>query len=343
VAAIPAGRAGAALTLASPWTLFSRAFDARYAADPQAFWTAALLVHLLGWLWLGLASFFLPRAWQEKARARGGVTWRPTAPGITKSPVGAGSRIGKIREDPICWLAARSSELGRLPWWLALPAAASALLIGGVFLGQMVVLMGVWGCALGLHLLFAVGVAWETCHFFAGLRRSGMLELLLVTPLSTAGLVQAQEKALRRQFLGPVVLIAATEYALLLGHALFRLTHETGFDFLALMAIAWVCLGSGLVIWVTDMLAAAKVGLWMGLGARRPATAWARTVVYVLVGPWLLSLVPGILCFGFTSPVMLFIKNLVFITWAGSRLQSDLRATLHTGGGRAHWMSAGGP
>jgi hypothetical protein len=308
----------------SPWTLFSHAFDTGYVTDPGAYWTAAILVNLLGWLWLVLASVMLPRAWQEKA-LRTGLTRRflgsAGARFSVRDPV---TRARLLTINPLFWLAARAGQHGRLLWLVVVPASATAMIVAGVFLDQPGVLLGAWGCSLGLKAIVVLWVAWEACHSFGTLRQSGTLELLLVAPLRVAQVVQGEELALRRLFFGPVALLGGTELAIFTVQCLYQLGRGSGSD-PAVVIFGGILLGSGLAVWVLDMMAVAHVGLWMSLVSQRPTQAWARTILLVLAAPLLLSVMPGIFCCGVTAPVMLVAKDIAFISWAQGKLRTDFR------------------
>jgi hypothetical protein len=319
-----AGFVTPALALASPWTAFRLAFAAEYARDPVAFQTAALLVNGMGWLWLALASVLLPRSWQEKALRARPSTGALARAGARWSLINPAKRARMIAINPILWLAARTSQRGRLIWAVTIVASLAAIGVAVACLDQMGVLLTLWLCGLGVKALMAVWVAWEACHSFTNLRASGMLELLLAAPLPVIRLVQGEEMALRRLFLGPFLVLAGTEVAIFVIQSLYQLAMgDTGEP--AVVFIGGALVGGGLVAWVLDLLAVAHVGLWMSLISRRPAQAWARTLLLVLIGPLFLAVMPGLLCCGVTIPVMLVAKDVAFISWAQNRLQTDFR------------------
>jgi hypothetical protein len=320
------GWLGSTLGLASPWTLFQTAFESSYLLNPQRFWEAALVVHLLGWLWLLLASVLLPWAWQEKrqssARAPGAFL-RGTAV-FGKSEPAVRARL--LAVNPVLWLATRDRLHGRLLWAAVGAASAVALGVAATFIDQPSVLLKLWCYGLGLHLLMAIWVAWEACHSFCELRRSGLLELLLASPLRLFQIVQGEELALRRLFLGPLALLAATEVAILAVHGVYLAARGGASDALGTVAIMGALMLLALALWVFDLIAVARVGLWFSLVSRRPAQAWAKTVLWVLLAPTLVSIAPAPLCCGVTTPLLLFAKDLLFINWAKTKLRYDLRA-----------------
>src|SRR5436190_14099639 len=69
VAVVPALAAtfnlGTSLSIWSPFTAFWLHSANQYQAAPEAYWRALWIPHLISWLWLALASFLLPRLWQQ--------------------------------------------------------------------------------------------------------------------------------------------------------------------------------------------------------------------------------------------------------------------------------------
>src|SRR5262249_9209416 len=71
-------------------------------------WLNLLATHLLGWLFVGLATFYLPRGWQDAAsRARWNLRtwWRNLSLG--KPAVRVRIRRTLLERNPFLWLAAR--------------------------------------------------------------------------------------------------------------------------------------------------------------------------------------------------------------------------------------------
>jgi hypothetical protein len=72
-------------------------------------------------------------------------------------------------------------------------------------------------------------------------------------------------------------------------------------------------------LFMLDAAAISRVGLWLGLTQRRPGQAVAKTIVYVLVLPWVTLIVPIIGCFG------IVLWPAFWIHWASQRLNERFR------------------
>ncbi len=129
---------------------------------------------------------------------------------------------------------------------------------------------------LTLNLLLKGWVASEAGRQLAEDRKSGALELLLSTSITVREILRGQSLALKRQFLGPLVLV------LLVGGIFMccdtgTIDEEKPF---------WLCLwGGGMVMLVADLTALYWVGLWQGLTAKNPNRAVSGTVGCVLALP----------------------------------------------------------
>ncbi|MCX6903231.1 MAG: hypothetical protein NTW03_07085, partial [Verrucomicrobia bacterium] len=132
--------------------------------------------------------------------------------------------------------------------------------------------------------------------------------------------------ALRRLFFGPVALLAGTELAVAGTFSACAFASQGPGAFIEVIVVNAV-VALGILLWVLDLVAVAQTGLWFGLVSRRPGQAWAKTVLWVLAGPVLLSLPLFAICCGVVFvPVVLPVKDILFINWAKARLRSDFRA-----------------
>lgn len=320
------GAIGRALALGSPWTSFHLAFESAYARAPRDFWQALLVVHLLGWIWLALASVALPYAWQEKIRGQGRrarkISPEKAAPLATRAKA---RRDRLLEHDPILWLAAGDDRRGRLVWVPVIMVSLAVALVWWTFPQTPGALVLAWGCCFVLHLLFVMHVAWEACHLFGGLRRSGLFELILATPLSVPEIIRGHDRALRRLFQSPLVTLMAVEMLLAIAHAA-RVLLEGQADEPAIGAMISIGLvATGLTIFVLDVLAVVRMGMWLSLRGGKPAQAWGWTLLWVEGLPWLVCLLSVFVCCGAATPMVLIAKSIVILTGANTQLQRDLR------------------
>jgi ABC-type transport system involved in cytochrome c biogenesis permease component len=106
--------------LLSPLFAFNNT-DSFHARD---FWFCIIIVHVMGWGFLALASWLAPKTWQDKPIRIGlGGRWRF----LLFNSAGARSRSRiLLNKNPICWIIARDR-------WAANLARLALLLILGVF------------------------------------------------------------------------------------------------------------------------------------------------------------------------------------------------------------------
>lgn len=244
-----------------------------------------VFVHLTGWLMLVLASGLLPRMALERRSS----SKNAASPQSLQQRLVYGRAEGRRRHrhrmlerGAFAWLAGRDRCK---PWlvWFFLGSLAVIFLLTEWMSGAPFVLLdwqvGVW-MAFFVQGFLKVWVAAEVCSRLAEDRRAGALELLLCTSLSVRDMVRGQSRALRRQFLGPVLAVLAFDLwlwwkmpgnpsALAAGQGRWLLAALTGVFVLDLFAIAWV-------------------GRWRALAARRLNHALVETLALVLVLPWLL-------------------------------------------------------
>jgi ABC-type transport system involved in cytochrome c biogenesis permease component len=239
------------LSILSPGYLFTHVGHIK-AGD---FWFQLAAQNALGWLLLGLACFFTPRAWQEKSR-RGDATSR--ALGQQWRFGSASSRaVGRqklLNRDPLLWLASRDRWLRLMVWGSSI--VALVLLVWGVlndqnFIPTMSAIRAAPTATVSVStttntsttyvsystspisvshtisamILQTVGrllvpvielwVAVQAARFFVEAVRNGALELILVAPVGPDEIVRGQWKALRQTFMIPALTAALYSIAVL--------------------------------------------------------------------------------------------------------------------------------
>lgn len=327
------------VSLTTPLFPLMAAGDARLAAWGGAYWQSLMLVGFEVVVLLALASRRLAATWRDDAvEPVGGAEARATAGKVAHQPVRAGAG-----GDPIAWLV---SQLSGLRSWLWLAGAlAGSFPLALTFTGRFFGLRFLTGAYYAGSLTSAVIFAWMGSRFFQEARRSGLLEVLLSTPVGASDVVRGQWRALRRALIGPLILCVApgiiSWWNLLIlnsgrpaGGGIVLLLH-------ALSEVANTVLRPLALVWV---------GMWFGLRMRRPVSAVGWTLALVAVAPQLAGLgwhlavrllfgavlfapgLQGVMNFIFYDLVpSLFgpVVSLLFIRWAACRLSGDLRvATL---------------
>jgi ABC-type transport system involved in multi-copper enzyme maturation permease subunit len=318
--------------ISSPATGCFLAFDSNYAASPLSlinlpgcFWGNAALTHIYGWIFFGLACWFVPRSWQDAAVGRKMPSSLATPPARR-----ARIRLELLEINPFLWRVARSGRKSLLVWltmfvlvalwlayvrWLSLDYLEPGLDV--LILVQAGLVLKAW-------------LAVEASRTFSEDYHSGGLELLLSTPLQEKDIVRGQCMALWRQFGPPVI-------AVLLAHLFFMilLVRRWQFQERAYWLVIHVILGGFLV---GDMMALSWVGMWLGLIHRKPNRAALQALLRILVLPpvifvVLISLVrnPPVAA-AYTLWAFLGLgANLCFALQARTKLRSQFRTIVSEG------------
>jgi hypothetical protein len=280
-----------------------------YVTTPSLFWISLVVVQGLGWGLLFGARARLARAVQEDT----GAVLERSAEELERAKQAIGLahwEPAKEEAGPIQWLVYRQQGLGAGVWVLAVLGLTCSrwmslilqpLGVRGAFGFALVAWpLGVWGA------LFGGGMAaFVASRFFASVRRSGELELLLTTPLGAATIVPEQWKVLKRVFVWPVLMLQLLTLLPALG-GLMSLGRGVSsslppYILLAmLMNFANTFLGTTALCWLA---------LWFGLKARTQTGAVVWSVTLAQGVPWLLTLVLGFI------PLLPEFATLVFYAW----------------------------
>jgi hypothetical protein len=256
------------------------AFDSAFIRTGKAFWWSLASIHALGWLFLALASLIAPRSWKDRPAGAQRLRWneRLRAWSYGDPAERASFRRSLLNQNAYFWLAARARLKPAAVW------AALALLGCG----------WAWGLAkyhrdwlsefmyfatgVVLNLLMKVWFASETGRQLAADRTHGALELLLSTPLTVRDILRGQWLALKRQFLGPGIVVLAVFFIFMLASA----SEVSAADDRAAWLLFWASL---MVLLVADLTALYWVGLWQGLTAKNPNRATSAALTRIMVLP----------------------------------------------------------
>ena len=317
-------------TLQPPSTWFSpicswyHAGGKAYRLQPAVFWGSLGASHLVGWLLLGLATLTLARNWRKLHEPRAVRSAVPQS----RRWIGAPRAVLHGRENRHRAFAPVARAVLRLPRQRLLAYIAAAIsLLGSVWHAFMIKALGSgWAAGSGAVVfefaslgLFALLAG----RFFFESRRSGELELLLVTPVGAHGILREQRLALLRMFRGPLYLavigaIPAAVTTISVSHG----SEVTGL-LLAISQLANVALG---------ILAVCAVGMWFGTRVNSALAIAGCAVGLVAVLPVGLAYLLPVLFFGVAVKAwlvlvapLLVVKNLLFIGWAWARLRREFR------------------
>jgi ABC-type transport system involved in multi-copper enzyme maturation permease subunit len=311
----------------SPLSSFRLASSANYFHQAPAYWISLAICHGVGWMFLGLASWRLT-FFREKAESDGGWT-RIFAWNALRGQTRRRSEL--LDMNPVLWLLDDSCRLRWIAWSLSAVGGAALLLTAGlgttfgVFLNTYLA----WPFYFLLKVFFAI----QACRFFSEARRTGALELLCCTPMTSPSIISGQWMALRRIFLWPVIILILSQLACLcfLGGSIFPATASAsvvatngavitygaaatpppfsfmGFylPFLMLKQIANS---------IADFFAVGWFGMWLALSLQKPGAATGLAILYVLVLPAVVFCIPTLA------------TDAVFIVVGYSKLQQDFRA-----------------
>lgn len=180
-----------------PW-LISKQFSYTPASD---FWCNSLIT--LGWsiVFFVLAAVVLRRTWRSETSAYENSVWQKITPSwLKRSRQWKEQRATLLDENPFAWLASSDRHPERLAWGMVAVTAAIWLL-GWFVIGSN------WLTVPNFFITATlVNVELATIIMFAGSkrigedRRSGALEILLVTPIQPLEIINGQIEATRRQF-----------------------------------------------------------------------------------------------------------------------------------------------
>ncbi len=292
-----------ALLLPCPVYALSLTTQAFLPAPKQSalFWSV-VTVHGLSWLLLGLASGLVAASWQDKpveGWRRAWLNWR------RKRTFGTDRqrkwlRTALLRVNPFYWAAARARP--RPYYWRLLAIIALVWVWGSFKLGADWYNEAVYfSTAVLLNCTFKSWVASEAGRYLGQQRKDGTLEFVLSTPLSVKEILHGQWLALRRQFLGPFVVVIAVQLIFLAA----SLQRES-FSQNPINPIVWV---ASIIMLAADTVALCWTGMWGALTVKSPnAIPWV-TMTRLLAAPWGLFVVVQIMANLLVEP------NSVVYTW----------------------------
>ena len=314
------------LAMLSPFSGFIAANDAVYATDKTTFWAALMATHLGAWLLLAAATVTLQRNRHRVRLARGLKPARPQSRRLLGAPrVILFDRENRRRAfAPVARAVLRLRGQKSMAWLAALFAFTGSIcsVAAMVTLGSMV-------AAATTSVVFFVAstalFALMAGRFLLEARRSGELELLLVTPVGARGILREQRLAVLRLLMGPLYLV--TLGAIIEAAASFHLAGDgLGVVITNLCVVADSVLG---------ILAVCRVAMWFGTRVNNSLALMGCAVGLVVVAPLVvLWLVPFLLLGAsgaFESWLVLaalltVAKDLFFIWWADRKLRQEFRS-----------------
>jgi ABC-type transport system involved in cytochrome c biogenesis permease component len=274
-----------------PETAYMLIGDMEYAKGMKDFWWSVGTIHGLCWVLLAVASFIVPRSWQDKPPgakiARWRELWHSWSFGDAADRQAFRKRLLDI--NAFFWLAGRA-RLKPAHVWAAFAVAGCLWAWGWVEFRREWLNIGVYILtALVLSTMLKIWVASEAGRRLGEDRKMGALELLLSTPLTVRDILRGQFLALKRQFFGPLMFVLILEAVLML--ASLKGNHNSGEPAMIVSGGLVV-----MVMLVADLLAVSALAMWTSLTAKNPNRTTGMTIRRILVLPWAVIVGGSIAC-----------------------------------------------
>jgi len=329
-------------SLASPFFVFLQA--SAWIRSP--FWSGILVTQLIAWFCLGLACFAVPRSWQERAKKNSNSS-ASFSYAWTYGNADQRTRLRQrlIDQNPVFWLSCRQRRQAWGAWIMSFIFGFLFLL--PLLLGWPRASYSVWSFgAKCLILLLYLWMASQAGRFFVQARRNGLIELLVVGPLSTRQIVHGQWRGLLRMFAVPVCLIVLLDFAATMfsegvwGRAAFYQQADVW------MIASFAAASSGIAV-LGNMAALAWFGMWMGLTSKSVNFATFKTLLFVQVIPWFVIMFGSLFFFaalnaysyaakspwahwwpyltGLLTATLTLLKDFAFIGWTRQLLYTSFR------------------
>jgi ABC-type transport system involved in cytochrome c biogenesis permease component len=343
----------------------------RTPSGSREFWASLQVIFWLGAVFLSGSVVMLPRALQDTAQvaphrpASGGR--HPAEPWLELARRAFPTFLKILPESVVvemgtAWRRKRKHLLEMNPYqWLASRDGVFEK-VGGLVVGLLLLLwFGSLAISFGqgrrngppwdfiismftayaLHQVVKYAAATEACRRLCEDRRNGALELLLVTPLREAAIIEGQLAALRGRLAGLGRLLVIVNLGLMGAVVLWHEHLDIGYnDWWMFMELF---LG-GILVAYSDLRAIGELGVLMALRGKRHNREVLATLGCVLLPSWfaifvLLSWLPH-------HNISEAEGAMIFASWFGVGIITDLimiaRARSGLGRGIRHWLNEAG-
>ncbi len=341
-------------------------------ADARNYWWS-LLANLAGCAALFAVTCWLtPRMWQERDR-------RPTRARTTQSTSPEGALVTRpVRRElmdpnPMVWLGCRDGWNLRTAFLVTSFVLLALMII--IALSTDAVIWVAWSSLAGLAaFLLYLWAASRCSRLFIQARQSGLLDLLLTSPLSVREIVHGQWAAWARLYGLPLIILALAN---LVGTwmSMNRTWGSMGPQFsvstsvLMVVSLAAACFSC--VLTVANLAALAWFGMYSGLTCKTANGAMLKTFAFVEILPWfIISFLSGIsmaafmvplamkassggagITLGATMPLVMsivpsalgIVKDIFFVLWSRQKLLRDFRRLATTPPGQPSFTTTAAP
>lgn len=261
--------------------------------------------HGLAWAFLVAASVILPHAVREEAVAQAPALGpRRCGPHLRSGRSETLSRADEAELNPLIRAGDRPGQRGLGMWPVVVVFVVSWVAGWAVIRSAWLVLPIFIGTVLLLHLCLCYFVTLQACRGPGDDQRSGVLEILLTTPLGDDAYLTGRMLSLKRQCLWPVLLVLTVDLGLTTAGCLDPGTKSWAWLW---WVVAFVVLATRLLV---DLYTLSWVGVWQGLKSGDTGRAMRKTFYQVFLVRWLVFL-------GFMGLVSALTLGRVFQTPAG--------------------------
>ena len=267
---------GGVLRLFAVNGMFNSAFAGPRVRMLDAPWLSLLCTHLLAWVFIGLATFFVRTRWQDQpAKARFSLRewWTNLSIGSPKTRRRLREKL--LDQNPFLWLASRD-RLRSLGVWI--------ITIGFLcFMAwQFRAGAGAFGVVLSLSITLCIvhiaAISSTSAHQLAVEQEQGTLEMLLSTPLSVATVLKGQFLATMRQVRGPVLLCLLVQ--ILIMAMIFFWSPFGNQNVLGALGVA-----ANAIMYLFDLYTMIWAGMWGVVIVKEAKNAAGAAMIRIIVLP----------------------------------------------------------
>jgi hypothetical protein len=238
------------------------------------YWLALAGSHLLGWCFLAIAAWNLPRCWQDRA-GKQRLKWRERFRQWTYGGTAVRERWRRVRlsKNPFYWFVSRSRTTPFFIWGFLVVVLAFYIWMRVKWITQGEGLsMSTFSGFLMVDIVLISWVSSESESHLNQARRDGSLEMLFsCTPLKESEVILGQWLGLKRLFLWPMVTVILAQMAQIIELYVRFSEEKPNLASLVLLGIFLGFLAS--VPWIS---------MWHGFAGDKPGQG-TRTVFLMLV------------------------------------------------------------
>ncbi|MCP5519681.1 MAG: ABC transporter permease [Verrucomicrobiales bacterium] len=307
----------------SPMTPVVQAFQDNYrhvwrsflGTTPGAvvYWRSAAVAGGLSLALVFLSGTLLPRLWRRAESAGSRPARRRAPPAAWQERVRSDERLLALAGSPALWLAARGAAEAR--WlrglrWLTLLFFGLMLFVSVGTRHWEEGFVSAMGAAYGLHLVVRIHAILTATRALHEDRRSGALELLLVTPLSEPSLLEGYQRSFVQALQNPrrsllLMNVALQSMVIVFGRQL----HMHGGEW----AIFSAFFTGGFVVTLSDFFTLRWIGPVAALRATTHLRAAGRVFAASMLVPWLGFVATFLIAIQFNEEE---VAAVIFASWA---------------------------